>query len=48
MVSQLARPRGMATVTDDPLSKKVEMSNWEKVPIYCANTSNARSMLKLG
>ncbi|KAL8915567.1 MAG: hypothetical protein Q9171_000132 [Xanthocarpia ochracea] len=26
----LARPRTMATVTDDPLSKKVEMSNWEK------------------
>lgn len=21
----------MATVTDDPLSKKVEMTNWEKV-----------------
>ncbi|KAI4116173.1 MAG: hypothetical protein LQ338_007757 [Usnochroma carphineum] len=29
-VRVLARPRGMATVTDDPLSKKVEMSNWEK------------------
>ncbi|KAL8939890.1 MAG: hypothetical protein Q9211_002533 [Gyalolechia sp. 1 TL-2023] len=26
----LARPRTMATVTDDPLSKKVEMTNWEK------------------
>ena len=24
----------MATVTDDPLSEKVEMSNWEKVRDY--------------
>ena len=26
----------MATVTDDPLSKKVEMTNWEQVmsPVY--------------
>ncbi len=23
----------MATVTDDPLSKKVEMTNWEKVSV---------------
>ncbi|KAL9019490.1 MAG: hypothetical protein Q9185_003282 [Variospora sp. 1 TL-2023] len=29
-VRVLARPRTMATVTDDPLSKKVEMTNWEK------------------
>ncbi|KAL8854063.1 MAG: hypothetical protein Q9221_001186 [Calogaya cf. arnoldii] len=26
----LGRPRSMATVTDDPLSKKVEMTTWEK------------------
>lgn len=25
----------MATVTDDPLSKKVEMTNWEKVWLQC-------------
>lgn len=25
----------MATVTDDPLSKKVEMTNWEKVWLHC-------------
>lgn len=25
----------MATVTDDPLSKKVEMTNWEKVYLHC-------------
>lgn len=29
--SQLSRARGLATVTDDPLDKKVEMTNWEKV-----------------
>ena len=28
---QLARSRAFATVTDDPLDKKVEMTNWEKV-----------------
>ena len=28
---QLSRPRTMATVTDDPLDKKVEMTNWEQV-----------------
>jgi len=28
---QLSRSRTMATVIDDPLSKKVEMTNWEKV-----------------
>lgn len=29
-VRVLARPRTMATVTDDPFSKKIEMTNWEK------------------
>jgi hypothetical protein len=28
---QLPRPRGLATVVDSPLDKKVEMTNWEKV-----------------
>ena len=28
---QLSRSRTLATVTDDPLSKKVEMTNWEQV-----------------
>ena len=28
---QLSRSRTMATVTDDPLSRKVEMTNWEQV-----------------
>ena len=29
-VRVLARPRGFATATDNPLDKKVEMTNWEK------------------
>jgi len=29
---QISRVRGMATVSDDPLSKKVEMTIHEKVP----------------
>ena len=28
---QLSRSRTLATVSDDPLDKKVEMTNWEKV-----------------
>ena len=30
-ISQFARHRNFATVTDDPLDKKVEMTNWERV-----------------
>jgi len=30
--------RGLATVTDDPLNKKVEMTNWEKVSYPMATT----------
>ena len=29
--TQLSRSRTLATVSDDPLDKKVEMTNWEKV-----------------
>ncbi|KAI9888705.1 MAG: Aconitate hydratase mitochondrial [Vezdaea aestivalis] len=29
-LAKLSKSRGLATVTDDPLDKKVEMTNWEK------------------
>ena len=34
IMQQLARSRTMATVTDAPLDKKVEMTNWEKVDCF--------------
>ena len=38
-LKQLSRSRTLATVTDDPLSQKVEMTNWEKV-----NTSQGNKL----
>lgn len=43
---QLARPRTMATVTDDPLGQKVEMTNWEKVSDRDALFNWHETMLK--
>jgi hypothetical protein len=34
IAQQLTRSRTFATVTDAPLDKKVEMTNWEKVCFY--------------
>ena len=52
LLLQLARPRAMATVTDDPLSRKVEMTNWEKVNIpyirkTCANADQLTRAITL-
>lgn len=35
----------MATVTDDPLSKKVEMTNWEKVCTRFATSNSTTPVL---
>ena len=35
----------MATVTDDPLDKKVEMTNWEQVRSIYYITDRARNLI---
>ena len=42
---QLSRSRTMATVTDDPLSRKVEMTNWEQVGYQQLHIGSFQSLL---